>query len=103
MTSFIGFLPVSAVFNFESRSCLVSASVARSLGHPGVGTNFSDVLTASYKGRSLTTDVDFVVTRALDSDIVIGTNWLDAWRTVLGNEETVARDGKFFFNYKYSV
>jgi hypothetical protein len=69
--SFLGRLPVSVVFNLESRRCLVSASIARSLGHLGVGSVFSEVLTPSYEGRSLTTDAEFVVTRALDSDVVL--------------------------------
>ncbi|KAG1795870.1 hypothetical protein EV424DRAFT_1446109 [Suillus variegatus] len=87
--SFLGRLPVSVVFNLESRRCLVSASIARSLGHSGVGSLFSEVLTASYEGRSLTTDAEFVVTRALDSDVVVGMNWIAAWRSV-GLEDVIS-------------
>ncbi|KAG1885915.1 uncharacterized protein F5891DRAFT_1201450 [Suillus fuscotomentosus] len=87
--SFLGHLPVSVVFNLESCRCLVSASIARSLGHSGVGSVFSEVLTASYEGCSLTTNAEFVVTRALDSDVVVGMNWIAAWRHV-GLEDVIS-------------
>jgi hypothetical protein len=53
-TSFIGRLPVSVSFDAQSRLSLVSSSIARSLGHSGVGSRFSEILTASYNHRSLT-------------------------------------------------
>lgn len=100
MTSHIGFLPVSVIFNFESPLCLVSASIARSLYYPGVGSSFTEVLTTSYKGRPLTTDVEFVVTRALDSDVVVGMNWINAWCSVGAPEDNeVSAGGEFAINF----
>lgn len=84
MTSFIGRFPVSVVFDTDSSCCLVSIPVAHELGRsaPLPGFRFSEILTASYDGRALTTDVEFEVVRSLDCDVLIGVNWIAAWRAV---------------------
>ncbi|KAG2060127.1 hypothetical protein BDR06DRAFT_948180, partial [Suillus hirtellus] len=53
--------PVSVVFDTDSSCCLVSIPVAHELGHPApaLGSQFSEILTASYDGRALMTDVEF--------------------------------------------
>jgi len=44
------------------------------------------VLTAAYEGRSLTADIEFEVVTALGCDVVVGPDWLAAWRQV-GRED----------------
>lgn len=68
MTSFIGCLPVSVIFD----RCLVATSVAHDLSHSAPDSRFSEILTASYDGRALTTDIEFEVSRSLDCDVLIG-------------------------------
>ncbi|KAG1797582.1 hypothetical protein EV424DRAFT_1546564 [Suillus variegatus] len=82
MTSFIGRLPVSVIFSTDSSRCLVAPSVARDLGYSAPDSRFSEILTASYDGRALTTDIEFEVSRSIDCDVLIGMNWIAAWRAV---------------------
>ncbi|KAG1734236.1 uncharacterized protein EDB91DRAFT_1084142 [Suillus paluster] len=88
MASFIGRHPVSVAFDSASPCCYVTLEVAHLLGHsaPLAGSCFSDILTASYHGRVLTTDVEFEIASVLDSDVLVGMNWIAAWRTV-GRED----------------
>jgi len=51
-------------------------------GHSRVGQRFVEVLTAEYEGRLLTTDVQYEVVLSLDNSVVLGSNWLFAWREV---------------------
>lgn len=76
----------------QSRLSLVSSSIAHSLGHSGVGSRFSEILTASYNHRSLTTDVEFeIIDDGLLPDVVIGSNWIAAWR-IVGQENNAVYD-----------
>ncbi|KAG2146155.1 uncharacterized protein EDB93DRAFT_1150029 [Suillus bovinus] len=88
MISFIGRLPVSVIFDADSSCCLVSTSVAHDLGHSAPGSRFFEILTASYDGHALTTDVEFKVARDLDCDVLIGMNWIAAWRAVGREDES---------------
>lgn len=51
-TSFIGRLPVSVAFDLALQCCLVTSSTAHSLSHSGLGSRFTEILTASYEGLS---------------------------------------------------
>ncbi|KAG2061773.1 hypothetical protein BDR06DRAFT_945803 [Suillus hirtellus] len=88
MASFIGHHPVSVAFDSESPCCYVTSALAEMLGHlvPLADSRFRDVLTASYHGRALTTDVEFEIASSLDCDVLIGMNWISVWRTV-GRED----------------
>lgn len=88
MASFIGHHPVSVVFDSESPCCYVTSVLAHLLGHlvPLADSHFSDVLTASYHGRVLTTNVEFEIASSLNCDVLIGMNWISAWHTV-GHED----------------
>ncbi|KAG1788433.1 uncharacterized protein HD556DRAFT_1403473 [Suillus plorans] len=96
MTSFIGRLPVSVVFDTDSSRCFVSIPVAHDLSHSASahGSRFSDILTASYDGRALTTDIEFEVARSLDCDVffLIGMNWIAAWHAVGREDEHPAHN-----------
>jgi hypothetical protein len=82
MTSYIGLLPVRVTFDPETNLSVVSPSVGRSLGYSESVLHFSEILTSSYQGRSLTTHVAFEVACVEDVDVVIGFNWIAAWRTI---------------------
>ncbi|KAG1772858.1 hypothetical protein EV702DRAFT_1201320 [Suillus placidus] len=84
MTSYIGRLnlPVSVTFDLQSHLSVVSPSVARSLGHPESVLQFSEILTGSYQGRSLMTDVGFEVACIVNTEVVIGLNWIAAWQII---------------------
>ncbi|KAG1839099.1 hypothetical protein DFJ58DRAFT_812896 [Suillus subalutaceus] len=89
MTSYIGCIPVSVIFDPDLPLSVVSLSIARSLGHPESVLHFSEIRTAAYQGCSLTTDVDFEVGCLVDADVAIGLNWIGAWCTI-GRESDVA-------------
>ncbi|KAG1800852.1 uncharacterized protein HD556DRAFT_1438848 [Suillus plorans] len=72
--------------------CLVTSSTAHSLGHSGLGSRFTEIRTASYEGRALTTDIEFEIVPSLDADVLIGMNWIATWRTV--RREAPAKDEK---------
>jgi hypothetical protein len=82
MQAFIGRVPVSVRFDPLLPRTLVPLAVALMLGHSRVGHRFVEVLTAEYEGRSLTTDVECVVVSSLDDSVLLGSNWLFAWREV---------------------
>jgi len=88
MQSFIGRFPVSVAFNRELTSTAVSVKVGRAImfGRSRIDSRFSAVLIAAYEGRSLTTDIEFDVVSTLGCDVVVGSDWLAAWRQV-GRED----------------
>jgi hypothetical protein len=80
--SFIGRVPVSVRFDPGLPRCLVPKAVGLILGHSRVGQRFVEVLTAEYESRLLTTDVECEVVSLPDDVVVLGSNWLFAWREV---------------------
>jgi hypothetical protein len=82
MQAFIGRIPVSVRFDPDVLRSLVPIVVGLMLGHSHVGHRFVEVLTAEYEGRLLTTDVQCEVVSSLDNSVVLGSNWLFAWRKV---------------------
>ncbi|KAG0703535.1 hypothetical protein DFH29DRAFT_915924, partial [Suillus ampliporus] len=74
--------PVSVSFDGELLNSLVSVGVGLSFGCPAVGSTFTAVLTSTYEGRPLSTDVLFEVVVVLHDDVVVGSDWLAAWRQV---------------------
>jgi hypothetical protein len=80
MQSFIGYIPVSTRFAPEIPRSLVPVGVGRALGRASnIGQRFVEVLTAEYRGHSLTTDVECEI---VSYTVVIGSNWLAAWACV---------------------
>jgi hypothetical protein len=61
---------------------LVPIAVGLILGHSRVGQCFVEVLMVEYEGRLLTTDIECEVVSSLDNSVVLGSNWLFAWREV---------------------
>jgi len=82
MQPFIARVPVSVRFDSDLPRCLVPMAVGLILGHSRVGHRFVEVLTAEYEGLSLTTDVECEIVSSPDSAVVLGSNWLFAWREV---------------------
>ncbi|KAG0691561.1 hypothetical protein DFH29DRAFT_88891 [Suillus ampliporus] len=82
MQSFIGRFPVSVSFDGELLNSLVSVGVGLSFGCPVVGSTFTAVLTSTYEGQPLSTDVLFEVAAVPHDDVVVGSDWLAAWRQV---------------------
>ena len=82
LQSFIGRVPVSVRFDPGLPRCLVPKAVGLILGHSRVGQHFVEVLTAEYEGRLSTTDVECEVVSLPDDIVVLGSNWLFAWREV---------------------
>jgi len=78
----IGRIPVSVRFTLTFLfGSLVPIAVGLS-GHSRVGQHFVEVLTAEYEGRLLTMDVECEIVSSLDNSVVLGSNWLFAWREV---------------------
>ncbi|KAG1734060.1 uncharacterized protein EDB91DRAFT_620082 [Suillus paluster] len=91
MQSFIGRFPVSVSFDGTLLNTLVSVGVGISFGCPAVGSTFTAVLTTTYEGRPLSTDVLFEVAAVLHDDVVVGSDWLAAWRQAGRFDRQVAR------------
>jgi hypothetical protein len=83
MQSFVGSIPVSTRFAPEIPRSLVPVGVGRALGRASnIGQRFVEVLTAEYRGHSLTTDVECEIVSSAEDTVVIGSNWLAAWACV---------------------
>lgn len=88
MTSFLGCLPVSIEFDLSSQCCQISPPITCSLGHIGPATWFTQFVTAFFDGRLLTTDVELKIKSGLNSNILVGMNWIAVWQTV-GQEDRI--------------
>ncbi|KAG0698547.1 hypothetical protein DFH29DRAFT_877905 [Suillus ampliporus] len=82
MQSFIGRFPVSVSFDAMLLNSVVSVGIGFAFGCLAVGTTFTAVLITTYEGWPLTTDVLFKVAVVLHDDVVVGSDWLAAWRQV---------------------
>ena len=94
MQPFTGRFPVSVVFHRELTISAVSVKVGATFGRSHTGSHFLAVLTAAYEGRSFTIEVESDVVSTLGCDVVVGSEWLAAWRQVGREDPPVAENIK---------